>query len=280
MASVNNLGLITAHREGVTTVTARGQSSLAEKSCVVTVSAGGVQAVYASGTGKLLDEDGLPAGGVPVILQGEQNYSLTTETDGSFSLADAQVPVGAYGKVVFQARGETSFTAKLSGNTIQIDYHEVQETVGATADPQENSTSREMTGLVLPVENIMIDPDETYQLLPSALPEGTALPAVLYQSSDEQVASVRPNGAVLGVNGGTATITVTTGDGRFTAACTVKVSERESNEYSWLIIAAEGTVLAVVLILFTVVYRHFIKQKIKWELRQFKSDSVNKNPKD
>ena len=184
------------------------------------------------------------------------------------------------GKVVFQARGETSFTAKLSGNTIQIDYHEVQETVGATADPQENSTSREMTGLVLPVENIMIDPDETYQLLPSALPEGTALPAVLYQSSDEQVASVRPNGAVLGVNGGTATITVTTGDGRFTAACTVKVSERESNEYSWLIIAAEGAVLAVVLILFTVVYRHFIKQKIKWELRQFKSDSVNKNPKD
>lgn len=292
VASVNNLGLITAHREGVTTVTARGQSSLAEKSCVVTVSAGGVQAVYASGTGKLLDEDGLPAGGVPVILQGEQNYSLTTETDGSFSLADAQVPVGAYvfvvewnsrrytGKVVFQARGETSFTAKLSGNTIQIDYHEVQETVGATADPQENSTSREMTGLVLPVENIMIDPDETYQLLPSALPEGTALPAVLYQSSDEQVASVRPNGAVLGVNGGTATITVTTGDGRFTAACTVKVSERESNEYSWLIIAAEGAVLAAVLILFTVVYRHFIKQKIKWELRQFKSDSVNKNPKD
>ncbi|MFR1474273.1 MAG: hypothetical protein ACLSB9_00230 [Hydrogeniiclostridium mannosilyticum] len=104
----------------------------------MTVSAGGVQAVYASGTGKLLDEDGLPAGGVPVILQGEQNYSLTTETDGSFSLADAQVPVGAYvfvvewtsrrytGKVVFQARGETSFTAKLSGNTIQIDYHEVQ----------------------------------------------------------------------------------------------------------------------------------------------------------
>ena len=73
---------------------------------------------------------------------------------------------------------------------------------------------------------------------------------------------------------------MTTGDGRFTAACTVKVSERESNEYSWLIIAAEGTVLAVVLILFTVVYRHFIKQKIKWELRQFKSDSVNKNPKD
>ena len=109
---MNNLGLITAHREGVTTVTARGQSSLAEKSCVVTVSAGGVQAVYASGTGKLLDEDGLPAGGVPVILQGEQNYSLTTETDGSFSLADAQVPVGAYVFVAPMARSLASMAGR------------------------------------------------------------------------------------------------------------------------------------------------------------------------
>lgn len=286
VASVDSLGLITAHREGAATITARGQSSLAEKSCIVTVSADGVQAVYASGSGKLLDENGAPLAGVPVVLQGGRNYSLTTGTDGSFKLAEAGVPAGAYvlvtdwnsrrytAKVVLQARGETNFTAKLSGNTIQLNYQTVKEPADSAApNNQGKPGSKGMTGLALAAESIMIDPDEAYQLLPSALPEGTALPAVVYQSSDEQVASVRPNGVILGVNGGTATVTVATADGRFTATCAVRVAERESSAYSWLIIAVEGGILAVILIFFTLVYRKFIKQKMKWELRQLKNGS-------
>lgn len=115
----------------------------------------------------------------------------------------------------------------------------------------------------------MLGPDETRGLNPVALPEGTALPALLYSSSDEGVAMVRPDGTVVGLNGGTAVLTVSTADGRFSAQCRVKVSERESTRYSLLIMAVIGTAAALAVLVFAVVYRRFIKRKALWERRKY-----------
>lgn len=133
-------------------------------------------------------------------------------------------------------------------------------------------SSAQITGLTLPDDHIVIEPEETYQLFPAALPEGVALPSVIYQSSNEQVAKVQPSGTVVGVSGGTSIVTVTTADGRFTAQCMVKVLQEESSEFSWLIIVIEGLVLLGGLFCFIISYRRFLKVKMKKELHQLKKE--------
>lgn len=130
------------------------------------------------------------------------------------------------------------------------------------------SFPEQLTGISFPVQEIMLAPDETYQLTPSALPEGTALPQLSYSSSDMEVAQVQPNGMVTAINGGTAVVTAKTTSGNFSTECVVRVTKRESSQWSWLILLIEALVLIVFILIFTVSYRNFLHRKIQQEFRQ------------
>ena len=69
---------------------------------------------------------------------------------------------------------------------------------------------------------------KTANLTATIAPSGAADKAVSWQSSNASVATVDASGLVTAVGNGTATITVTTNDGGYTASCTVTVSTYSS----------------------------------------------------
>lgn len=124
-----------------------------------------------------------------------------------------------------------------------------------------------MTGLALTETSLMLEPEESVQLTPYALPEGTALPQLTYASSDERVVRVQPSGTITGVDGGTAVITASTAGGEFTARCTVVVTPRESSQNSGWILLAEGSMVGILAVIFAVSYRRFIQKKTREEMK-------------
>ena len=80
---------------------------------------------------------------------------------------------------------------------------------------------------------------ETLTLTATVNPEGATDKSVTWSTSDANVATV-DNGVVTAVAAGTATITVTTTDGSFTATCAVTVAAPEPAEPKHLITATHG----------------------------------------
>ena len=105
---------------------------------------------------------------------------------------------------------------KVSGLTVgnSFSYFDV-ESPEITIDILPTSVSLNLTSLNL-------NSGQTNQLRATVLPENATDKTVTWTSSDTNVATVSTDGLVTAVNGGTATITATTSNGK-TATCTVKV---------------------------------------------------------
>ena len=82
------------------------------------------------------------------------------------------------------------------------------------------------TGVTLSDNSITINRFETYTLSATVLPNNATNKNVTWSSSDSTIATVDSNGVVSSVASGSATITVTTVDGGFTAQCSVSVTNR------------------------------------------------------
>jgi len=87
---------------------------------------------------------------------------------------------------------------------------------------QDNAVS--VTGVALDKSTANVTVGNTVQLTATVLPDNATDKGVTWASSDTSVATVDANGKVKGVNSGTATITVTTDDGGYTATCKVTVT--------------------------------------------------------
>lgn len=92
-------------------------------------------------------------------------------------------------------------------------------------DELEVTVLQGVTGVALNASSVSVRLGETYQLTATVAPENADEKGVVYTTSDAQVATVSESGLVTAVGGGTATITVTTNDGNFTATCTVNVEQ-------------------------------------------------------
>ncbi|MCH5289788.1 MAG: Ig domain-containing protein, partial [Treponema sp.] len=87
------------------------------------------------------------------------------------------------------------------------------------------------------VEGVTLNPTELtvtlggepVKLTAIVLPEDADNKEVFWASDNEDAATVDENGVVTAVKAGTATITVTTEDGGYTAACVVTVSDGTGN---------------------------------------------------
>lgn len=80
-----------------------------------------------------------------------------------------------------------------------------------------------VTGLTLSEKQIMVAVGESVSLTATVTPDDASNKNVLWQSSDESVATVK-NGSVKGVKAGTAKVTAATEDGNFKAECQVIVT--------------------------------------------------------
>ena len=80
-----------------------------------------------------------------------------------------------------------------------------------------------VTGVSLGITSLALIPDEAATLAAIIAPDNATDKSVTWTSSNENVATVDENGQVTAVGPGTATITVTTADGGYTATCEVTV---------------------------------------------------------
>ncbi|HCA54392.1 MAG TPA: hypothetical protein DEO95_02745, partial [Ruminococcaceae bacterium] len=78
-----------------------------------------------------------------------------------------------------------------------------------------------VTGVSLGITSLALIPDEAATLAAIIAPDNATDKSVTWTSSNENVATVDENGQVTAVGPGTATITVTTADGGYTATCEV-----------------------------------------------------------
>ena len=80
-----------------------------------------------------------------------------------------------------------------------------------------------VTGVELDRDTLRLTVGDREQLTATVLPETATNKSLIWSSSDGEVASVNADGLVTAHKPGTAVITVKTGDGAFTASCTVTV---------------------------------------------------------
>ena len=88
----------------------------------------------------------------------------------------------------------------------------------------------DVTGVALDPTTATVEAGKTVELTATVSPENATNKGVTWTSSDETIATVS-GGVVTGVAAGTATITVTTKDGGFTATCIVTVTAPQVDRY-------------------------------------------------
>ena len=82
-----------------------------------------------------------------------------------------------------------------------------------------------VTGVTLSTDSVSVEEGATENITATVSPAGATNRSVKWSSSDDTIATVS-GGKITGVKAGTATITVTTSDGGFTASCEVTVTAK------------------------------------------------------
>ena len=92
--------------------------------------------------------------------------------------------------------------------------------------PEPSPTTIEVTGIKVDKTLMEIKEGETVKITATVEPSNATTKAVMYSSSNINIATVDGDGNVTGIKEGTATITVTSNNGK-TATCTVTVKQKE-----------------------------------------------------
>lgn len=90
---------------------------------------------------------------------------------------------------------------------------------------QGNGTTVEPTSITLNYTDLDLEPEVSFPLTATVLPDEVENKEVIWKSSNESIATVDQTGEVTGVAVGTATITATTENSGLTATCIVTVNE-------------------------------------------------------
>ena len=122
--------------------------------------------------------------------------------------------VSSSGLVTAKAVGSATITATSTYDNTKIDTCEVSVSQGTIS----------VTGVTISSEAETMAPDASLPLSATVEPEGATNKNVTWSSSDTDVATVSGSGLVVAKAEGTATITVTTEDGGYTAQCEITVS--------------------------------------------------------
>ena len=202
------------------------------QSVIITATAGGISGVYSPRirveaaaspgvvTGVRLDYEGITVGvggtwqlNATVEPEDAQNRSVTWESSD-----ETVATVDENGLVTGKSAGSATVTVRTveGGYTAQCMVNvEGDETVA-------------VTGVRLDNIGITVGVGGTWQLNATVEPEDAENKSVTWESSDESVATVDENGLVTGKSAGSATVTVRTVDGGYTAQCSVTVEGEET----------------------------------------------------
>ena len=175
------------------------------------VSVSGVELNKSSLTLNVGDEKSL---GVTVSPSNASDKSLVwTSSDSSV------VSVDSNGRVTAKKAGTATITVKTNDGGFT-------DTVKVTVEKEEVEVPDvKVTGVTLSKSSLNLNVGASSKLTATVKPSNATNKGVTWSSSDKSIATVDANGKVTAKKAGTVTITVTTKDGKYTAECTVKVTE-------------------------------------------------------
>lgn len=209
IASVDANGKVTANSVGKTNITVTTEDGGFTATCEVTVTAPPAPIEVESISMKAATTIGIGSSETLVVTYNPEDANtgkaLTWKSDDT-SIAT----VDANGKVTGVAAGKTTITATTAN--------------GKSATCEVTVQAIAVTGVSLDKTSATIKIGSTTTLKATVTPDDATNKEVTWSSSDATVAAVT-NGTVSGLKEGTATITVTTKDGGFTAQCTVTVQK-------------------------------------------------------
>jgi hypothetical protein len=132
-----------------------------------------------------------------------------------------------YRLVIGQPSDPTEITARDAVKWIYRIDVTLEGSAPSVSSTGSSSASKSVTGVSLDKTSSIIAVGSTLQLTASVTPQDASDKTVAWSSSDTAVATVSDTGLVTAVTPGTVTITATTSDGEFTAACAVTVNPAE-----------------------------------------------------
>ena len=199
-------GKLTALQEGSATITAKCGNKTA--TCTVTVQKADITAESVTLD---LSSMELAVGGTARLTATVKPDEATVKTVQWSSSDDSVATVAADGTVTAVKEGTATITAKCGEKSADC-------TVTVKAAPVSP------TSVTLDQNTLSLTVGGTAKLTATVAPENAADKTVSWSCDNLSVAEVSADGAVTAKAAGTATITVTTTDGRLTATCTVTVS--------------------------------------------------------
>ncbi len=204
VASVDDNGKVTTHREGIATITATSEDGNYTANCMVTVAAIPVTSVTLDKATHTLIL------GEEFTLQATVNPDNATNKKLIWKSDNREVAKVINGIVKSQKPG----TANITVTTIDGNY-----TATCTV-----MVKIPVTGVTLDKTTHTINVGEEFTLQANISPDNATNKNVTWSTSDAAIATVDDNGKITAKKAGTATITVTTEDGNYTATCTVTVT--------------------------------------------------------
>ena len=209
VATVDENGLVKAIAKGEAKITASSSNGKSAE-CAVTVSVP-VSGVTLSETEKTLDAGDSFQLTATILPADAGNKSVSWS-----SSADNVAEVDENGTVTAKAAGTAVITVLTADG-----YKEATCTVTVKAPVVP------VTGISLNKDALTLDVGGTETLKASLSPETATNKGVKWTSSDESIVKVSDKGVVTAVKAGTASITVTSEDGSFSATCAVTVNGTE-----------------------------------------------------
>lgn len=220
---------------------------------IAAVNANGVVTGVSAGetTITVTTEDGGFTGACTINVYNQAVTGVTIEpseaelTVGSSTKLTATVlPENATNKnVIYSVDDESILSVDQDGNVTGLSLGTATVTVttedgGFTASAEINMIPVQVTGVGLSPEAASVGLGHTIQLTASIKPSNAANKNLSWSVSDETIISVDDRGIVTGLSLGTATATVTTEDGGFTASAEITVCYAPSN--TWTAIGTES----------------------------------------
>jgi uncharacterized protein YjdB len=213
VASVSN-GKVTGATAGTATITVTTEDGAYTANCVVTI----ITPVRVTGIEMEPATLVLKTGGMSVLTV-EIAPENATNKKINWSTSDSSVaPVNGTGKVTAVGEGTATITATSADG-------------GYTAScvVTVHKAVIEVTGIQMYPTTLTLQEEENRGLIAQVAPGNATNKNVAWETSDASVATVA-NGTVTAVSAGTATITATTEEGNYSAACTVTVTEKEPDD--------------------------------------------------
>lgn len=264
IVKVDKNGVIKAIKSGTAVVTVESASAAVSQGCIVHVSPrAGKNSSSVDVNGVLYSIAGEKKVGMLVTLDnGKESFESITDTNGKFYFDD--ITPGSYTLAVYSSEGSTKPTASAqlavgSNNITMSCIINKNELVPLYQDTK--SGTEKAKDVTLSKTALSLETGSAYDMSFKVSPSGAAAPEMKGKSSDEKIAVVDVDGRITAVSEGTAKITFTSVDGKIVKSCAVNVVKASGNTYSWVIITLELVIVFLILFMFTISYRRFVRKK-------------------